>query len=50
MVIAYQDQGNSSYGTAIVGSVSGTGSGSTIAFGAESVFLSSSTAYIGNGI
>ena len=47
MVIAYQDQGNSSYGTAIVGSVSGTGSGSTIAFGAESVFLSSSTAYIG---
>ena len=47
MVIAYQDQGNSSYGTAIVGSVSGTGSGSTIAFGAESVFLSSSTSYIG---
>ena len=47
IVIAYQDQGNSSYGTAIVGSVSGSGSGSTIAFGAESVFLSSSTKYIG---
>jgi hypothetical protein len=47
IVIAYQDQGNSSYGTAIVGSVSGSGSGSTIAFGAESVFLSSSTQNMG---
>ncbi len=47
IVIAYQDQGNSSYGTAIVGSVSGTGSGSTIAFGSPTVFESADTRYIG---
>ena len=46
IVIAYQDQGNSSYGTAIVGSVSGTGSGSTIAFGSPTIFESASTQYL----
>jgi len=46
IVIAYQDQGNSSYGTAIVGSVSGTGSGSTIAFGSPTVFESADTRYL----
>ena len=35
-VIGYQDDGNSSYGTAIVGTVSGT----SISFGSEVVFLS----------
>ena len=39
VVIAYQDQGNSSYGTAIVGTVSG----STISFGAPVVFESANT-------
>ena len=47
IVIAYQDQGNSSYGTAIVGSVSGTGSGSTIAFGSPTIFESADTRYLG---
>ena len=46
IVIAYQDQENSSYGTAIVGSVSGTGSGSTIAFGSPTIFESASTQYL----
>ena len=46
IVIAYQDQGNSSYGTAIVGSVSGTGSGSTIAFGSPTVFHTAETRYL----
>lgn len=39
VVIAYRDYGNSEYGTAIVGSVSGT----SISFGSESVFNSAST-------
>ncbi len=43
IVIAYQDQENSSYGTAIVGSVSGSGSGSTIAFGSPTIFESADT-------
>jgi len=43
MVIAYQDGGNSSYGTAIVGTVSGT----TISFGMTQVFNSAGTAYCG---
>jgi hypothetical protein len=34
VVIAYKNQGNSSYGTAIVGTVSGT----SISFGTEVVF------------
>jgi hypothetical protein len=38
-VIAYQDTGNSSYGTAIVGTVSGT----SISFGSEVVFNSANT-------
>ena len=37
VLIAYKDQGNSNYGTAIVGTVSGTG----ISFGTAAVFLSS---------
>ena len=41
-VVTYQDSGNSSYGTAIVGTVSGT----TISFGSEAVFNSSPTYYI----
>ena len=39
IVIAYQDGGNSSYGTAIVGTVSGT----SISFGTEVVFESANT-------
>jgi hypothetical protein len=42
VVIAYRDQGNSSYGTAVVGTVSGT----TITFGTEVVFESAGTSYI----
>jgi hypothetical protein len=41
-VISYKDGGNSSYGTAIVGTVSGT----SISFGAGYVFNSGPTAYI----
>jgi hypothetical protein len=40
-VVAYKDEGNSNYGTAIVGTVSGT----SISFGTESVFESASTSY-----
>lgn len=40
-VIAYTDSGNSNYGTAIVGTVSGT----TISFGSETVFESAGTAF-----
>jgi len=36
IVIAYQDNGNSNYGTAVVGTVSGT----SISFGTKTVFLS----------
>jgi len=43
VVIAYMDAGNSSYGTAIVGTVSGT----SISFGTAVVFESASTEYIG---
>jgi hypothetical protein len=39
VVVAYQDQGNSSYGTAIVGTVSGT----SISFGSETVFEAATT-------
>ena len=42
VVIAYRDQGNSNYGTAIVGTVSGT----SISFGTAVVFESASTDYI----
>ena len=42
VVIAYQDVGNSSYGTAIVGTVSGT----SISFGSAVVFESASSTYI----
>lgn len=38
-VVAYKDNGNSSYGTAIVGTVSGT----SISYGSETVFASAST-------
>ena len=41
VVICYNDDGNSDYGTAIVGTVSGTG----ISFGSETVFNSSNTGY-----
>ena len=41
VVISYADQGNSSYGTAIVGTVSGT----SISFGTAVVFESASTNY-----
>ena len=43
VVIAYQDAGNSSYGTAIVGTVSGT----SISFGTAVVYAAASTEYIG---
>ena len=42
VVISYSDQGNSEYGTAIVGTVSGT----SISFGSPAVFESSQTARI----
>jgi hypothetical protein len=42
IVIAYRDVGNSSYGTAIVGTVSGT----SISFGTAVVFESATSAYI----
>ena len=41
VVLVYMDSGNSSYGTAIVGTVSGT----SISFGSAVVFESASTAY-----
>ena len=41
-IIAYRDTGNSNYGTAIVGTVSGT----SISFGSAAVFKTSSTNYI----
>lgn len=42
VIIAYADNGNSSHGTAIVGTVSGT----SISFGSEIVFNAASTLYI----
>ena len=42
MVIFYQDEGNSSYGTAIVGTVSGT----SISYGTPVIFNSGTTSYI----
>jgi hypothetical protein len=42
VVIAYKDGGNSSYGTAVIGTVSGT----SISFGTPVVFESASTSYI----
>ena len=41
-IVAYRDSGNSSYGTACVGTVSGT----SISFGSEYVFNSANTYYI----
>ena len=41
VVVVYQDSGNSSYGTAVVGTVSGT----SISFGTAVVFSASSTQY-----
>tara|TARA_R110002012_G_scaffold11497_5_gene51873 strand:- start:3506 stop:5743 length:2238 start_codon:yes stop_codon:yes gene_type:complete len=45
VVIAFRDQGNSNYGTGIVGTVSGT----SISFGSETVFESARSDYIGIG-
>ena len=42
IIIAYQDTGNSSYGTAVVGTVSGT----SVSFGSPTIFESASTAFI----
>jgi len=42
VVIAYQDYGNSSYGTAVIGTISGT----SISFGTPVVFESADTQYI----
>ena len=42
VLIAYQDNGNSGYGTAVVGTVSGT----SISFGTPTVFWSDNTIYI----
>jgi len=41
-IIAYRDQGNSSYGTAIIGTVSGT----SISFGSEYIFNAGITDYV----
>ena len=43
VVVAYRDDGNSDYGTAIVGTVSGT----SISFGTSTVFQSSSVSHFG---
>ena len=43
VVISYRDQGNSNYGTVVVGTVSGT----SISFDAPTVFESAATAFIG---
>ena len=43
VVIAYRDQSNSQYGTAVVGTISGT----SISFGSPVVFESASTVYYG---
>ena len=43
VVIAYSDGGNSSYGTAVVGTVSGT----SISFGSETVFESATINFVG---
>jgi len=43
VVVAYKDDGNSNFGTAIVGTIS---SGDTIAFGTEVVFNSATSVYI----
>ena len=45
VVIAFRDSGNSNYGTAIVGTVSGT----SISFGSEAVFESATSEYMGIG-
>jgi len=45
VVVAYRDDGNSNYGTAIVGTVSGT----SISFGTAVVFNSATTTQIGAG-
>ena len=45
IVIAFRDQGNSNYGTAVVGTVSGT----SISFGSETVFESATSEYMGIG-
>ena len=45
VIIAYQDSGNSNYGTAIVGNVSGTG----ISFGSEIVFEAANSTNIAIG-
>ena len=42
VIVAYNDIGNSSYGTAVVGTVSGT----SISFGSEVVFNTANTSYI----
>ena len=47
VVIAFRDEDNSSYGTAIVGTVSGTGVSGTISFATEVVFEAATTQYIG---
>ena len=46
VVIAYWDDGNSNYGTAVVGTVSGT----SISFGTPVVFNSATTSYMINGM
>ena len=45
IVIAFRDQGNSNYGTAVVGTVSST----SISFGSETVFESATSEYMGIG-
>ena len=45
-VVFYRDGGNSGYGTAIVGTVSGTGATGTISFTSPTVFESANTNYV----
>lgn len=44
VVVAFKDTGNSNYGTAIVGTVSGT----SISFGSQVVFASANSSYVGS--
>lgn len=46
IAIAYRDNGNSNYGTAKVGTVSGTAGTATIAFGSATVFESATITYL----
>jgi hypothetical protein len=45
-LIAYRDMGSNGYGTAVIATVSGTGTGATVSYGQKYVFNNSNTDYI----